>query len=222
MAAILSTKKLSLNQKELLLNAGHSFVEHDFIAITPIPFQAEHLPENIILTSKNAAKIVLNKVDGLQDKKVFCVGEKTAVFLREKRLRIKEIEDYGHLLAENIISHYPKEKFVFFCGRKRRPELPDMLRDQNIQFEEIEVYDTLPVQKKYERIYDGVLFFSPSAVKSFCASNDLSQSIAFCIGDTTATEAEKHTARVRTAKRPSIENVIVQVVKHFGNSRISS
>ena len=77
---VLSTKKLSTNQKELLLNAGLSLVEYDAIKI-----EFQSLPalissvENAIITSKNAAKVVIK--EKLQIKNCFCVGDKTAALL---------------------------------------------------------------------------------------------------------------------------------------------
>ena len=217
-ASILSTKKLARNQKELLLNAGHSLVEQNLISIVPLDFQVEKSPKNAIFTSKNAVKFVLSKFPGLQSENVFCVGYKTAAFLEEKGFLVKETANYGQELAEKIVSKYSAEEFVFFCGKKRRNELPDYLKQHKISFSEVQVYDTELIQKKIDRTFDGVLFFSPSAVRSFCAVNDLSGSVAFCIGKTTAAEAQNFTPQVKIATKPGIENVIVQVVKHFGKN----
>lgn len=217
-ASILSTKKLASNQKELLLNAGHSVVEKKFISIVPIDFTVTELPENIIFTSKNAVRIVLDKKPDLKTKSIFCVGEKTAAFLKENGFKVKETANYGQELAEKISLSYQNEDFLFFCGRKRRRELPDYLRSENINISEVEVYDTHLIQKKIDRTFDGVLFFSPSAVRSYSTFNDLSESIAFCIGKTTASEAKNFTDDIVVANRPTIENVIVQVVKYFGKN----
>ncbi|WP_424492891.1 uroporphyrinogen-III synthase [Salinimicrobium sp. GXAS 041] len=218
MAGILATKKLARNQKELLLNAGHSLVEQNFIAIVPLDFKLKKSPKNAIFTSKNAVKLVLKKMPGFQAENIFCVGDKTAAFLEEKGFAIKETANYGQELAEKIVTNYNVEDFTFFCGKKRRHELPDYLRKQNVSFSEVQVYDTELIQKRIDRTFDGVLFFSPSAVRSFCAVNDLSGSVAFCVGKTTASEAQHFTSQVKIAKKPSIENVIVQVVKHFGKN----
>ncbi|GHA45571.1 uroporphyrinogen III methyltransferase [Salinimicrobium marinum] len=216
--SILSTKKLARNQKELLLNAGLRVVEHDLISIVPIAFEIQELPQNIIFTSKNTVRIVLEKKPDLSTKNIFCVGDKTAAFLNQNGLQVKETANYGQDLAEKIASGYSNEDFIFFCGKKRRPELPDFLRQKKISISEVEVYDTHLVEKKIDRTFDGVLFFSPSAVRSYCAVNGLSGSIAFCIGKTTASEARNHTSDIIVATKPTIENVIVQVVKYFGKS----
>lgn len=213
--SVLSTKKLAYNQKELLLNAGISLVEQDFISIVPIPFEINEIPENLIITSKNAVKAILDhpKVSQLRQKKSFVVGAKTSELLRANGFSVARITNYGSELAKEITEFHKTGEFLFFCGKKRNPELPNILKEHNIRFSEIEVYDTLAAPKKIDRIFDGVLFFSPSSVKSYCAENDLSGSIAFCIGDTTASEAKKYTDNVVIAKKQSIENVIVQAVK---------
>ena len=67
---VLSTKKLLANQRELLLNAGLSFVEYDAIRITPTSFEMPKELENIIITSQNGAKAYLNKVKPFPPKKL--------------------------------------------------------------------------------------------------------------------------------------------------------
>jgi uroporphyrinogen-III synthase len=214
MATVLSTKKLSLSQKQLLLNAGIGLVEYDAIQIEFIDFKTDTRAfKNAVITSKNSAKAILK-----QDLKIgncFCVGEKTAAFLKENNFNIAEIADYGVNLAQIIVGKYPNENFTFFCGNERRDELPAILKKNNVNFEEIEVYKTSLKPKQFEREFEGILFFSPSGVKSFVSKNKLDKSIAFCIGSTTASEAKKHTNNIVTANKPSIENVIVQAVKYF-------
>lgn len=214
---ILSTKKLKTNQRELLLNRGIGLVEKNFISIVPLAFDIEHIPENIIFTSKNAVKAVLQLPDlrELQQKRIFCVGEKTAAFLKQNGFKPFRIANYGSDLASVIVDEFNEEEFLFFCGKKRHYDLPKQLENAGVSFSEVEVYDTLPDQKKIDRIFDGVLFFSPSAVKSYCSVNSMNSSVAFCIGTTTATEAKKNTDNIIIASTPSIESVIVQVVKYF-------
>ncbi|MGI0106132.1 uroporphyrinogen-III synthase [Salinimicrobium sp. WS361] len=215
--SVLSTKKLTLGQRELLLNKGIGLVETDFISIEPLEFEIKTLPENVIFTSKNSVRAILqhSRMREIQQKNIFCVGEKTEAFLRQHGFRVSKMANYGALLASEIIESHSKENFLFFCGKKRHAELPERLRSAGVTLTEIEVYDTLSVPKKIDRIFEGVLFFSPSAVRSYCASNNLKHSIAFCIGTTTASEAKNFTKNVVIASTPTIENVIVQVVKTF-------
>ena len=214
MATVLSTKKLSLSQKQLLLNAGIGLVEYDAIQIEFIDFKTGNQTfKNAVITSKNTAKAILKK--DLKIENCFCVGEKTASFLRENNYNITEIVDYGANLAQIIVGKYPKENFTFFCGNERRDELPTTLKKNSVNFDEIEVYKTSLNPKQFVREFEGILFYSPSGVKSFVSKNKLDKSIAFCIGSTTTSEAKKHTSNIVTANKPSIENVIVQAAKYF-------
>ncbi|CAM4201521.1 uroporphyrinogen-III synthase [Gillisia limnaea] len=212
MPTVLSTKILEPHQKQLLLNAGMSLVEYNAIKIEFKDFDpGKKFIKNAIITSKNTAKAILRK--NLIIENCFCVGEKTAAFLKEKKYNITEIADYGTALATIITKNYSDENFSFFCGDKRREELPSILKENTINVEEIQVYKTTLNPKKFQQEFDGVLFFSPSGVKSFFSKNKIKNSTAFCIGTTTASEARKFTENIVIATKPSIENVIVQVVK---------
>lgn len=212
---ILSTKKLTAGQRELLLNAGIGLVEKDFIAIKPLAFDVENVPKHLIFTSKNAVNAVLkhHKLEVLKHQNVLCVGSKTKAFLEENGFNVVETADSGAELGARIIKNHSDQSFLFFCGKRRHPDLSKMLKKEGVPLEEIEVYDTSLAPVKMDRNFDGILFFSPSAVESFSSENAIFDTVAFCIGDTTATEVKKHTKNYIVASKPTIENVIVQAVK---------
>lgn len=213
MPTVLSTKKLTETQKELLLHSGIGFVEYDAIGINPVDFQVGENIENAIITSQNTIKSLLDKKVRIEN--CFCVGEKTKKLLEQNGYTVKKIAEYGKDLAKNIVNQFPDQHFTFFCGNWRREELPKILKENKIDFTEVEVYETVLKPKKFDCTFDGILFFSPSAVESFTKENTLKNTNAFCIGTTTAAEAEKYTDKIIIAKQPTIENVIVQVVKHL-------
>ena len=220
MPTVLSTKKLSPAQRNLLLNSGISFVDYNAIKIENIDFNWQYDPsKKYIFTSQNAVASFLKKFSKKKefDFSAFCVGEKTASRLKSSGIAIDETTANAAELGKIITEKYPEQEFVFFCGNKRREELISMLRADNIQIEEIEVYKTRLNEKTFQQEFEGVLFFSPSGVQSFTSKNNLSKSIAFCIGNTTASEAKKHTEKIKIATKPSVENVIVQVVKTLKN-----
>ncbi len=213
MKSILSTKKLSNSQKQLFLNSGLSLVEYNAITTEATDFKLPSKKiKNAIFTSKNSVNSISGKVPV---ENCFCVGEKTADLANENGFHIQEIADYGKDLAEIIVQKYAEESFTFFCGNIRRDDIPEILKKNKIEFTEIEVYKTSLNPKPFSQEFDGILFFSPSAVQSFTDKNRLKDAMAFCIGKTTAAEAKKHTNHIITATKPSIENVIVQVVKYF-------
>ena len=53
-------------------------------------------------------------------------------------------------------------------------------------------------------------------------SNTLKSSTAFCIGTTTAAAAEVFSDTIVLANKPTIENVLVQVIKTFNNRPLES
>lgn len=216
MIRILSTKKLQPNQKQFLLNAGFSVVEADFIRITHLPFQLHEIAENIIITSQNAVKALAAhpEVQDVRRKPVFCVGHKTADLLDENGFTVQEIAESAQQLAEIIVGDYPNETFTFFSGNIRRNELPFALLESDIELNEIEVYETEPTPVKTGK-FDGILFFSPSAVQSFLSENKITDETCFCIGNTTANELNNITDHIIIANQPSVENTIIQTINHF-------
>ncbi|SDS40935.1 uroporphyrinogen-III synthase [Gramella sp. MAR_2010_147] len=215
MPTVLSTKKLAVNQKELLLNSGIGFVEYDAISIKFIDFDLKkEAVENAIFTSKNSVKAIAEKP--FEIKNCFCVGDKTSVLLEEKGYLVVERAENSRDLAQKIIQKHNNKQFHFFCGNMRREELPQLLNKNGIQLSETMVYETSMNSKRFESDFDGILFFSPSAVQSFTKENKIN-SIAFCIGETTANEVMKHSENIIIASKPTIENVIVKVVSNLKN-----
>jgi len=219
MVSILSTKKLSSPQKNLFLNAGIGLVEYDAIKIDFIDFETKiNSEDNLIFTSKNGVKAFLNKYKSSELPKplhIFCVGTKTKELLESSTFVVQEFADYSKDLSEIIVEKYSESAFKFFCGVSRRDELPSVLKENNIPLEEIEVYTTSINKKKFDQDFDGIMFFSPSGVESYLNLNKLNAETCFCIGKTTASAIKNKNIPIVLATTPSIENVIVQVVKHY-------
>ena len=213
---ILSTKKLLSNQKQDLLNANFNLTEEDFIETKIKKFELNKVNDNLIFTSQNAVKSVLQhpKCDKLKDKNVFVVGLKTKSLLEENGFKVDVHTDYALDLSEIISLIYYKEEFTFFCGNLRREVLPNTLKENKIVFNEIEVYETNLTSKKITNKLDGILFFSPSAVESYLTKNTIKNEICFCIGETTAEALEeKEINNIIIAEKPSVDNVIDEVIE---------
>jgi len=173
--------------------------------------------KNAVFTSKNAIIGVFNQFssDALQFENVYCVGDKTAQFLEEKNVKVTVKANSAEELADEILLNKDIEEVHFFCGNLRRNELPEILTENNIKVNEVEVYTTNFKPEKIKNKYDGILFFSPSSVKSYLSKNTDTQSVAFCIGNTTASEAINHFENVFVANEPTVENVIESVNQYF-------
>lgn len=214
---IVSTKKLLSNQKQYLLNANFSVIEADFIGIKFKNFTFENDSEFLIFTSQNAVESVLknNKLDTMLPKRCFCVGEKTKTLLEQKGFVVLICADYAAELASIICNKYSKHTFTFFSGNLRRDILPEAMQLAQIQFKEIEVYETQFTPHKMHSKPDGILFFSPSAVESYLKENTITDEMCFSIGIATAEAVEKITAKSIVAHQPSVENVIIQCLKYY-------
>ena len=120
---------------------------------------------------------------------------------------------YAKDLANHMVEFMDGTEVTYFCSNLRLDTIPDILSENNIKVNEVEAYETKLDAKKVEGDLDGVMFYSPSTVQSFLQQNE-AKGIAFCIGDTTATEAKKYFEEVRVAKVPLVESV-VELVNEF-------
>ena len=215
---IVSTKKLLSNQKEELVKANINLIEESFIETNIKNFELTTVSDYLIFTSQNAVTSVLNhpKVEELKLKNVFSVGMKTKELLSQNGFNVIAYTGYAADLAEIITLIYPLEQFTFFSGNLRRDVLPETLKQNNIVFNEIEVYETILTSTKITKKIDGILFFSPSAVESYFKMNTIKDEPCFCIGETTAEALEnKKVKTIVIADKPSVENVIAEVVEYY-------
>lgn len=204
-------------QKEALLNADFDVTETDFISISQKDFELKTINDNLIFTSQNSVQSILNhpKCEALKSKNVFCVGLKTKALLKENGFNVIAYTGYAADLAEIISLIYSTEKYTFFSGNLRRDTLPNALKENNIVFNEIQVYETTLTPQKVNSKPEAILFFSPSGVKSYLKDNKINKEICFCIGDTTAQQLEKTTNNIIVANQPTIEDVIEDVIQEF-------
>ncbi|MDQ6814218.1 MAG: uroporphyrinogen-III synthase [Bacteroidota bacterium] len=146
----------------------------------------------VVFTSMNAVEILVESVPVhplMPDWKIYCIGGATFTLVKKywPYQNIVFTARDANELARKIIENN-ESNVHFFCGNKRREELPMLLQQQNIQIEELVVYETIETPQPAHKMYDGVLFFSPSAVHSFFLENKpAGGTVFFAIGNTTAT-----------------------------------
>ncbi len=218
---ILSTKKLKSNQKSFLLNAGFSVIEADFIKISLLAFQLKQIPTLLLFTSQNAVESVLKneKANDLKNIPAICVGYKTRELLEDNGFKVLETEEYAQKLAPIIQEKYINEHIAFFVGNLRREILPEVLNQANICFDEYVVYQNNESSVKIERKTNGLLFFSPSGVKSYLKQNTITNQMCFCIGTTTADALKGITENIAIANQQTVENVIIQCINYYNNKQ---
>jgi uroporphyrinogen-III synthase len=178
-----------------------------------------HQPITAVFTSMNAVDAVTNTLDNSPRWTVGSIGTTTRRLV-EQKLKDASIIATGNNaseLAHNLAEVTHTRKVVFFCGDQRRDELPAILKEQGIEVEELVVYKTIPQAVRIIKQYDGIAFFSPSAVAGFFSINQLNSStIVFAIGETTSTEVKKNcNNKVVVSPQPGKDNLIKNIIDYY-------
>ena len=227
---ILSTRPVRAGARQIASKMGISIDEISFIETTP-----SLLPEvrttisnmfdqvkTVAFTSMNAVEAVASCLNSTRPKwKIFCIGNTT----RELVIKyfgedsITGIADDARTLADVILSKSGGTNIVFFCGDRYRDELPQMLQLNNIPTEIIVVYHTDLLKHIISKEYNGILFFSPSAVQSFFSVNTINGStVLFAIGNTTASEIKKYCNNtVIVGDSPGKDELVNTMSSYFSN-----
>ena len=228
MKTILSTRPVS---ESLLAEALSKNIEIDtlsFIETTPIETievqQEIELAANqmatVVFTSMNAVDAVTAMLDGfVPEWTIYCMGYATKELVKNYfgENAIAGTGDNAAELADEIIENEEPEEVIFFCGNRRRDELPGKLKKQQIEVNEIVVYQTENTQHKITKAYDGILFFSPSAVESFFTINKLPEhTIVFAIGQTTKETVGKFCKnKIVVSKLPGKDQLVEQAIRYL-------
>lgn len=225
---ILSTKILKPYIKDQLVENDFNVIEHNFIKIENVSapqatqIVTTHLP-NYIFTSKNAVKaftqfVTANKIVINKKANFFALSGETQISLEDEGYKVLIAKDNATALASEIINTTKEKQYVFFCGDKRRDELPDAMHNAGFQLTEIVLYKNLPQPKSIAEQYQAILFFSPSGVKSFFEGNVLPKfTQCFCIGYTTANAFKefKLNNKITVISYPSQQVMIDEVLHYF-------
>ena len=135
--------------------------------------------------------------------------------MSENGFNVDVYTGYAEDLAEIITLIHSSDSFTFFSGNLRRETLPKALKEANIEFNEIKVYETTLTPQKIKGSFDALLFFSPSGVESYLKDNSIKKESCFCIGDTTASALLKITKNIIIPENPTIEDVIEECINEF-------
>lgn len=179
----------------------------------------------VVFTSMNAAEAVVNVLQYNHLKpewRIFCLGASTQKILLSL-FSENDIQVSGSNALElaKAVIQQKVNSVVFFCGNIRRDELPDTLRANNITVDEMVVYETIQSNHQINKTYNGVLFFSPSAVNSFFVNNQLAkETIVFAIGQTTANAVKQFCANeIVISEFPDKEKLLQQAIQYFKHTK---
>lgn len=227
--AILCTRPLEKQLVQEAAAAGIFIDELSFIETVPVQSvevqqeveQALSLSATVVFTSMNAVEAVAEYMEYQHPEwQVYCIGTATGALVEKYfgEASIAGTADNAAALAERIAEDRFADNVIFFCGNQRRDELPDILRKNDIEVDEIVVYNTMAVPYKITKEYNGILFFSPSAVESFFSNNKLpQQTILFAIGATTANTIKKFSNNTTIiSDKPGKENLVRKMMLYFG------
>lgn len=177
----------------------------------------------VVFTSMNAVESVITMLDQqVPEWNIYCMGNTTQELIRNYfgEASIHGTGNNAVELAENILSDNEElDEVFFFCGDQRRDELPAKLKEAGVNIEEIIVYKTIPLHQKIDTVYDGIVFFSPSAVESYFQRNKAADTtVFFAIGTTTESAIKKYsTNKIITAHSPGKEELVRKAIHHFVN-----
>ncbi len=190
----------------------------------------------VIFTSRQAvdhffriAKEV--RADISEDMKYFCISESTAYYLQNyiqyrKRKIFHGKQTFNDLME--VIKKHKEDKFLFPCSEIHKPDIPNALKAEGINFEKAVIYRTLACDLSKVDIYsyDMLVFFSPSGIKSlFNNFPDFKQGeqIIAVFGKTTKNAAIKAGLKIEIAapskQAPSMSMAIEQYVKENNKRR---
>jgi len=215
---IYATKTLTKNQT-LLFNEKVISDSSDFIkiSINRIKPQIIRQPiKNVIISDKNTAEALIHNFskDELQFQNIYCIGRRTKRFISNTIGEVKKVEKSDCDLIAYLINHMDGNELTYFGHESLSSDLQTLLLNQNITVQSIKAYDIKSDDKKIKDSVKGVLFFNPLAVHSYLKQNH-SNKIAFCLGNSSADEANKHFKDVRIAKIPTVDSMIELVNEHF-------
>ncbi|GAO41786.1 uroporphyrinogen-III synthase [Flavihumibacter petaseus] len=224
---ILSTRPLPDALVQAALEQGVTIDISPFIDTVPVDTieviseveTALQLSITVIFTSQNAVEAVGSILphEAPPEWRIYSIGEATreAVVHYFGEDRLAGTAPDAEALADLIIEEDEGDEVYFFCGDKRRPELPEKLEEAGIMLTEIVVYETILLPHAIKNHYAGVLFFSPSAAESFFSLNQLEEhTIAFAIGKTTAAAIRRFTNNmIITADAPDKDNLVMKALE---------
>ena len=203
---ILCTRPLPESLLEMATREGVDITVEAFTAIHPIvskevwdiifPLLQQRI--TLVFTSAHAVEILekhyLHQPDTYYVPgrlwNICCLETGTLDAVKEAlpQCTIKATAANATALANAIVALGDVKEVYFICGKQRRDELPGILQQHNITVHELVVYENAATPEKLDAAaYDGIFFFSPSAVQSFFSVNILpAATVCFAIGETTA------------------------------------
>lgn len=228
---LLSTAPLSAALKQRALQQNIVVTDFSFISVQPV--LSEQLLAEICALASQSISAVFTSVHGVNavadilktapdNWNIYCIGHSTkaavTAFWGDKV--IVSTAEYGLDLAHNIIAidrEYPVGRLVFFAGNIRGNDLPDTLVQNHVAFTEYTVYETILQPQVFNKAFNGIMFYSSSAVDSFFKVNTIKEdTVCFAIGTSTAATIKKYCSNdIVISTFTTKENVLDTAIDYF-------
>lgn len=226
---ILSTKLLAPRHTEQAAAGGIRMECVPFIRTVPLPPDTIGLspflqqPHTVVFSSANAVAAVSAALKGSAPPwTIACLegGTLQSVQQHLPSVPVTATAPDGLSLARHLVRMPGIASVLFFCGDIRLPVLPQTLRAAGIAVQELEVYQTVETPQALPGPWDGILFFSPSAVRSFFSVHQpRSGTVFFAIGGTTAAALPAGAHPVVLSPKPDAGSLIDTVLHYFGAAK---
>lgn len=192
---VLSTKILSDDLKKKLNKTPIQLTEFSFISISflhnqqALDFLKSHAALPLVFTSRNGY-LAYNNFGIRSSREAYCMSGSTEQLLQRNGLHVVGTGKDSADLADEILKNKPAA-VVYLSGNLRSDVLLQKLTTAGVVVYEFIVYETTLTPLAVTEGFDAVLFFSPSAVRSFLQANTLpANTSAYCIGKTTTAELQ--------------------------------
>lgn len=180
--AIFIGQKLSALTRKWLISEQIRFIEQPLVRITyrkpdrnffdPISPQTKKW----VVTSSYAAHWLLRFQEHIgmkKDELVYCLSDKQEGILRNCGVQVvRPKSPNAYALADLLINDDTGASIVYLRGDKSLNQLPELLNAQGLNWASVEVYKNTSIEILMNEVFDGYLFFSESAIRSYKASGN--------------------------------------------------
>ncbi|MFQ3542604.1 uroporphyrinogen-III synthase [Halobacillus rhizosphaerae] len=165
------------------------------------------------------------------------VGKKTSRILADYGIEADFMPNKfqaQQLVKEFLCLYEHPGHILFIRGNQSREEIPRMLKEKQVFFQTMTVYDTLPLKDSQDLIHaciehstvDALTFTSPSTIDAFMEALGKGKQKAlsfpcFCIGPTTGARArEKGFKEIYIPEQYTLSHMVDQIIKYFSNKGV--
>jgi uroporphyrinogen-III synthase len=210
---LLSTKILRADNLARLQAAGATVRQVAFIGIEYLPLaQTDGLDNGWPFAFTSQHGLLGLAASGVvpPHKQCYCMDGPTAQLAQDQGWQVLGVGQNAEELAQ-VLAAQQVPRLHFVGGNLRLPTLPTHLRARQVEVLEWVVYQTHLLPQAVEPPPQGVLFFSPSAVRAFLAANP-GPPVAFCLGPTSRQALPPSFAGQIVVAPRSVETALIDTV----------